>query len=999
MTSRDIRRQFLDFFASKGHKIIPSAPIVAKSDPTLLFINSGMAPLKDFFLGNQTPPAPRVADTQKCLRVSGKHNDLEDVGFDGYHHTMFEMLGNWSFGDYFKKDALAWSWELLTEVYKLPKDRLYVSVFKGDEKEKLPFDQEAFDTWKQFLPEDRILPFGKKENFWEMGDQGPCGPCSEIHVDLRPDAERAAKDGRELVNADDPNVIEIWNNVFMQFNRRADGSLEELPAKSVDTGMGFERLCRAVQGSASNYDTDVFAPLIRFLAAETGIAYEGTYPGVATPPTASSRRRGAEEWLKTDVAMRVVADHLRAVSFTIADGELPSNTGAGYVIRRILRRAVRYAYSFLNIKEPILNRMVPILAEEFHDVFPELKAQLDFVSRVILEEEKSFLKTLERGIVRLQSYIIDSIIEDFSNKVDKIQNSEIQYARGLPLSKYGIDIFFHQVGNIGKGIKIKLIDVDNSDELLIENIDTGPFSYETLIINQRDIFDGLLNKKINEFIFLRSGIKFNFSPEDFSQINPVPGKVAFELFDTFGFPIDLTRLILREYNLTVDEASFERLLNEQKDRSRKDAVKEVGDWQVLSGENAVEFIGYDVLDARESHVVKYRTVVLKGQPQYQLVLDLTPFYPEGGGQVGDTGTMIFGTETIRVLDTKKENDLVIHILEKLPADLSAPVQCQVDPHKRRLTENNHSVTHLLHAALRQVLGTHVQQKGSYLDDRALRFDFAHFQKLTDEEVARIERIVNEKIRQNIPLEEARQLPLEEAKKAGAMMLFGEKYGETVRMITFDPAFSRELCGGCHVRATGQIGFFKITAETAISAGVRRIEALTAEAAEQYVAGLEQEIAAIKNTLKAKDLAKAVSDLQDDNKRLQKEIERLVQEQANSLREGLRSRAGTVNGIKIVAAVLPIHDANAVKNLAVELERELAPAVVALGSVNAGKPSLTIKISDALIKEKGLNAGTMVRELAQKFLQGGGGGQPGFATAGGNDAGRLDAAVEGVRGYL
>ena len=888
MTSRDIRRQFLDFFASKGHKIIPSAPIVAKSDPTLLFINSGMAPLKDFFLGNQTPPAPRVADTQKCLRVSGKHNDLEDVGFDGYHHTMFEMLGNWSFGDYFKKDALAWSWELLTEVYKLPKDRLYVSVFKGDEKEKLPFDQEAFDTWKQFVPEDRILPFGKKENFWEMGDQGPCGPCSEIHIDLRSDEERARKNGRDLVNADDPNVIEIWNNVFMQFNRKADGSLEELPAKSVDTGMGFERLCRAVQGASSNYDTDVFSPLIQFLASYSGIAYTGTYPGVH------------EDWKKTDVAMRVVADHLRAVSFTIADGELPSNTGAGYVIRRILRRAVRYAYSFLNIKEPILYRMCPILADEFHDVFPELKAQQDFVVRVILEEEKSFLRTLESGLKR------------------------------------------------------------------IENLDI--------------------------------------------QNNNISGQQAFELFDTYGFPIDLSRLIAREKGWAVDEDGFEKALNEQKDRSRRDAVKEVGDWTVLSGDNTIEFVGYDVLDTRGSQVVKYRTVVAKGQAQYQIVLDRTPFYPEGGGQVGDTGTMTFGSPTpalptrkgeiIRVVDTKKENDLVIHILEKLPADLSAPVACQVDARKRHLTENNHSATHLLHAALRQVLGSHVQQKGSYLDDKALRFDFAHFQKLTDEELARIEHLVNEKIRQNIVLGEDRRIPIEEAKKAGAMMLFGEKYGETVRMITFDPGYSRELCGGCHVKSTGQIGLFKITAETAVAAGVRRVEAVTADGAEAYISDNLSEVAALKNMLKTKDLAKAVTDLQEENKRLQKEIERLVQEQANALRGDLRQQVQTVGNIRLIAAVLPIGDANAVKTLAFELERELAPAVVAFGSVSPeGKPLLTVKISEDLAKSQGLNAGTIVRELAQQFLKGGGGGQPFFATAGGSDASQLDAAVQAVRGYL
>jgi alanyl-tRNA synthetase len=891
MTSRAIRRQFLDFFASKGHKIIPSAPMVAKSDPTLMFINSGMAPLKDFFLGNETPPSKRIADTQKCLRVSGKHNDLEDVGMDGYHHTMFEMLGNWSFGDYFKKDALAWSWELLTEIYKIPKDRLYVSIFEGNEAEGVPFDQEAFDVWRTMLPEDRILKFGKKENFWEMGDQGPCGPCSEIHVDLRSDAERALIDGKELVNNDDPNVIEVWNNVFMQFNRKADGSLEELPAKSVDTGMGFERLCRAVQGARSNYDTDLWKPLFDFLGKLSGHIYQDVYPGSDSPA------------LKTDIAMRVVADHLRAVSFAIADGQMPDNGGAGYVIRRILRRAVRYYYSVLDIKEPVMYRMAPILAEEFHDVFPELKAQIDFVSKVILEEEKGFLRTLESGLKRFEN-----------------------------------------------------IEVENKT---------------------------------------------------------LGGAQAFELYDTFGFPYDLTALLAKEKGWNVDEAGFKAALQGQKDRSRKDAVKQVGDWMVLhdspsegGGRGEVDFVGYDQLETRKSHVAKYRAVTAKGEVQYQIVLNRTPFYPEGGGQVGDTGWMIFGSEgtgqeRVRVLDTKKENTLIYHIVEKLPEQIDdETVRCEVDESKRRLTEANHSATHLLHAALRSVLGTHVQQKGSYLNEETLRFDFQHFQKLSEEELGEIERIVNRKIRENIALDERRNLPIEEAKTMGAMMLFGEKYGESVRMITFDPDYSRELCGGCHVQHTGQIGYFKITAETAIAAGVRRIEAVTAQGAEQYVVGLEEEIASIKNVLKAKDLTKGIIALQEENKQLQKAIERMVQEQANGLREGLRSRFVDLGGVKFLAEILPIGDANAVKTLAVELERETGQAVIAFGSVSAeGKPSLTIKISDNLVKEKGLNAGTMVRELALKFLKGGGGGQPGFATAGGTDAAGLKDAVEGVKGYL
>jgi alanyl-tRNA synthetase len=878
MTSRQIRRQFLDFFASKGHKIIPSAPMVAKSDPTLMFINSGMAPLKDFFLGNQTPPSKRVADTQKCLRVSGKHNDLEDVGFDGYHHTMFEMLGNWSFGDYFKKEALEWSWELLTEIYKIPKDRLYVSVFAGNEAEGVPFDQEAYDVWRTMLPAERIMRFGKKENFWEMGETGPCGPCSEIHVDLRADEDRLKVDGGILVNADDPNVIEVWNNVFMQFVRKADGSLEELPAKSVDTGMGFERLVRAVQGTSSNYSTDLWKPLFSLLGDLCGHQYQDSYPGTGVADAIS----------KKDIAMRVVADHLRAVSFAIGDGELPSNTGAGYVIRRILRRAVRYYYSFLDMKEPVLYRLFPVLAKEMNDIFPELEAQQEFIVRVLLEEEKSFLRTLELGLKRF-------------------------------------------------------------DNLEVKN-------------------------------------------------NTVAGAQAFELLDTYGFPIDLTRLIAREKGYTVDDAGFEKALAEQKARSRKDAAKQVGDWMVLRDESDVEFIGYDQLETDNSYVTKYRTVTVKDQKQYQIVLNRTPFYPEGGGQVGDTGYIKFGDERVRVLDTKKENNLVMHILENFPENIeSDAVECIVDEKKRRLTERNHSATHLLHAALRQVLGAHVQQKGSYLDDQTLRFDFQHFQKVTDDELARIETIVNQKIRENISLEEARNLPIEEAQKAGAMMLFGEKYGDTVRMITFDPNYSRELCGGCHVRQTGQIGFFKITTETAVAAGVRRIEAVTAAGAEKYVAGLEAEIASIKNVLKAKDLTKGIEALQELTKQQQKTIERMIQEQANSLRDGLRTKVTDRNGANFLAQIIPISDGNAVKNLAVELEREIGNAIIAFGAVSDdGKPSLTIKISDNLVKEKGLNAGTIVREIAQQYLKGGGGGQPGFATAGGTDASGLEEAVKAVQ---
>ncbi len=878
MTSRQIRKQFLDFFAGKDHKIIPSAPLVAKSDPTLLFVNSGMAPLKDFFLGNQKPPHPRIADTQKCLRVSGKHNDLEDVGMDGYHHTLFEMLGNWSFGDYFKAEAIAWSWELLTEVYKLPKDRLYVSIFKGDEADGVPYDTEARNEWLKWVSADRIIEAGKKDNFWEMGDQGPCGPCSEIHIDLRPDAERAKVDGYSLVNTDHPDVIEIWNNVFMQFNRKADRSLEELPAKSVDTGMGFERLCRAVQGTRSNYDTDVFTPLIHFLAEYSGIPYTGTYPGVDS------------DYKKTDVAMRVVADHIRAVSFTVADGELPSNTGAGYVIRRILRRAVRYYYSFLQIKDPIMYRLVPILAQEFGDMFPELSSQTEFISKVVLEEEKSFLRTLESGLKRFDT------------------------------------------------IEVK---------------------------------DGVIS-----------------------------GADAFELYDTYGFPIDLTLLLARERNLSVDEAGFKLALDEQRQRSRADAAKQVGDWMVLHDDAGVEFVGYDQLEVRKARVIKYRTVTAKGKNQYQLVLDRTPFYPEGGGQVGDTGTMTFGQERIAVLDTKKENDLIIHFVDKLPADLNdETVHCIVDEPKRRLTESNHSATHLLHAALRQVLGTHVQQKGSYLNDENLRFDFSHFQKVTDEELERIEAMVNQAIRRSIPLQEDRNLPLEKAREAGAMMLFGEKYGETVRMITFDANYSRELCGGCHVQNTGQIGYFKITGETAVAAGVRRIEAVTGKGAEAYVQGIEKEVNAVRNLLKSKDIYKSVTDLQDQNKQLQRELEQARTEYAIAQAQQLRSHVKSINGTNVIIQRTNITDAQALKAMAFSLSDALGEAVIVLGAVSAeGKPSLTIRITDGLVA-KGLKAGEMVKTLAQTHLKGGGGGQPGFATAGGTDASGLDAALKAVEGLV
>jgi alanyl-tRNA synthetase len=874
MTSHEIRQAFLDFFKSKQHKIVPSAPLVLKNDPTLMFTNSGMVQFKDFFLGNGTPPASRIADTQKCLRVSGKHNDLEDVGFDGTHHTMFEMLGNWSFGDYFKEEAIAWSWELLTEVLGLQPDRLYATVFGGDDKEGLDADEEARNIWRKYLPDNHILDGSKKDNFWEMGAQGPCGPCSEIHYDFRPDAERAKTLGEYLVNQDDPSVVEIWNNVFMQFERKADGSLVPLPAKHVDTGMGFERLCMVLQGKRYTYDTDVFTPFIRFIEQVSGKKYSGSY----------------ERNAKTDVAMRVVADHIRAVAFTIADGQLPASGGAGYVIRRILRRAVRYYYSFLDIKEPFLNALVPLLADEFAHVFPELKAQQDFVQKVILEEERSFLRTLENGLKRLDT------------------------------------------------VEAK---------------------------------DGVIS-----------------------------GESAFDLFDTFGFPIDLTELIAREKGLTVDIEGFEKALQIQKNRSKADAEKQVGDWIVLDEKGTVAFVGYDTLQVADAKVLKYRAVKDKKGLQYQIVLNQTPFYAESGGQVGDTGYLDFDGEHIEVLDTKKENDLIIHIVNKVPMHIGAEqVRAQVDATKRLATSQNHSATHLMHAALHRILGQHAVQKGQNVDNERLRFDFSHFQAVTKEELAQIEQLVNQKIRENIPLEEVRDMPIEAARQSGAMMLFGEKYGEQVRVITFDKNFSRELCGGTHVQATGEIGLFKIVTESAVAAGVRRIEAITADAAEQFLTEELAELNAIRELFKnPKEPAKRVADLQEENRRLQKQIEAMLLDQAANLQQELRQEFVQQNGFQLLIKRLPLTDANVVKTLAYNLEKEIGNAVIIFGTVSNEKPQLTIRISDELVQSKGLNAGTLIRELA-KEIKGGGGGQAFFATAGGSDANALDAALAKAKDLL
>lgn len=870
MTSREIRQAFLDFFKSKGHQIVPSAPVVVKNDPTLMFTNAGMNQFKDLFLGEAAIKYPRVADTQRCLRVSGKHNDLEEVGIDTYHHTLFEMLGNWSFGDYFKKEAIEWAWELLTEVFKLDKTRLYVTIFEGDATEGLQRDLEAFDLWKALIAEDRILLGNKKDNFWEMGDTGPCGPCSEIHYDMRSDEERAKVPGQELVNADDPQVIEIWNLVFMQFNRLKDKSLKSLPAKHVDTGMGFERLVRCIQGKTSNYDTDVFQPLIQYIATKSGIVY------------------GTDQ--KTDIAMRVLSDHIRAVSFAIADGQLPSNNKAGYVIRRILRRAVRYAYTFLNFKSPFIHELVPVLAEQFKGVFDELYSQQDFVEKVVLEEEVSFLRTLTTGIQRFENYVADQ------NRID--------------------------------------------------------------------------------------------------------GNFAFELFDTYGFPIDLTELLAREQGLTVDMHGFEQALLAQKERSRAATAIDTSDWVLVSENQDTEFVGYDALTS-QTEIVKYRKVSAKGKEQFQLVLSVTPFYAEGGGQVGDTGYIrsLETSEKIEIVDTKKENGLIIHFVNQLPSVLTGDFEAVVDLSKRRDTEANHSATHLLHAALKQVLGDHVNQKGSLVSPDMLRFDVSHFAKMSYEEIKQVEDIVNTKIRENIPLKEERNVPYQKAIESGVTALFGEKYGDHVRVITFDDQYSKELCGGTHVRATGQIGFFKIVSESAVAAGVRRIEAITGTKAQQVIREYFELVDNMKGMLNnPKDFVSALSKVIDENSALRKEIERNIVEKSMKMREELQSKFERIGDINFLSMVVDLPNADAVKTLAYALKGAVDRLFLVLGADFDGKPSLTVMISDDLAKEKSLNAGNIVRELA-KEIQGGGGGQPFFATAGGKNSAGLPKAIERAREFV
>ena len=892
MTAKEIRQAYLKFFESKQHHIVASAPIVVKNDPTLMFTNAGMNQFKDLFLGEATIKYPRITDSQRCLRVSGKHNDLEEVGIDTYHHTMFEMLGNWSFGDYFKKEAIAWSWELLTEVYGIPKEQLYVSIFEGDPNEGLERDTEAYELWKQYVPEDRIILGNKKDNFWEMGDTGPCGPCSEIHVDCRPINERNEVSGKSLVNADHPQVIEIWNNVFMQFNRLKDGTLQPLPSKHVDTGMGFERLVRVLQQKSSNYDTDVFQPLIAFISQHSGIAY------------------GSDE--KTDIAMRVMADHIRAISFVIADGQLPSNNKAGYVIRRILRRAVRYAYTFLNLKDPFLHKLVPVLAEQFKGVFDELYLQQEFVQKVVMEEEISFLRTLSTGIQRFEAYT----------------------------RKQGEHLMLENAIEPEKGF-------------------TDPWVYSILK-------DQMI----------------------------ITGEFAFELQDTYGFPIDLTDLMAREQKWIVDMDGYNKELLKQKDRSRAATAIDTGDWILVHPDLEVEFVGYDDFES-ETKIIKYRKVVAKGKEQYQIVLSKTPFYAESGGQVGDTGRLEDHSRLffVEINDTKKENGVIVHYTDTLPEDLDGQFWAVIDEDKRLLSQDNHTATHLLHAALKKVLGNHVNQKGSLVNPDYLRFDFSHFEKISEEDLSRIEHLVNQKVRENIPLKEQRYVPYDQAISSGVTALFGEKYGDLVRIITFDDHYSKELCGGTHVQATGQIGYFKIISEGGVAAGVRRIEAITADKAEAFVLAQNKELTELKALLKGnKDLISAVTSLLEENAKLKKDADKALLEHSSNLKHEIVHHMKTINGVNVIAKHVDLPSIEAVKTLAFSIKDLVDDLLLVFTTLIDDKPGITVMLSEGLVKEKGLNASNIVRELA-KDIQGGGGGQPFYATAGGKNKDGLKLVLE------
>jgi alanyl-tRNA synthetase len=925
MNSGEIRQKFLDFFASKGHVIVPSAPIVVKNDPTLMFTNAGMNQFKDYFLGNKPAPNKRVVDTQKCLRVSGKHNDLEEVGVDTYHHTMFEMLGNWSFGDYFKKEAIEWSWELLTKVYGLDKSRLYVTIFEGDEKEGLPRDEEACNEWKKWVSEDRIIMGNKKDNFWEMGDTGPCGPCTEIHYDGRPGANN---DGHALVNNDETGVVmEIWNNVFIQFNRLKDGTLESLPDKHVDTGMGLERLVKVVQGKSSNYDTDVFTGII----AEAGKKVNKVY------------KAGDD---KESIAFRVIADHIRAIAFTIADGQLPSNTGAGYVIRRILRRAVRYYVSYLGYNQPLLYQLIPVLSKQFDNVFPELIKQADFVAKVVKEEEESFLKTLEAGIKLFNS----SVLETFNSNLQKM---------------------------VPAATSAEVI------ERLRESLARSLAPLQDVIREE--------GKRLQE--------QLNVSPESLKKaLGEVNGQLAFKLQDTYGFPLDLTKLLAKEMDIDVDDAGFKEAMQQQKQRSRAATAVDTEDWVVLDDYARNEFIGYDELESR-TKVVKYRKTKAKGKEGYQLVLEVTPFYAESGGQVGDTGELIINNEKLKITDTKKDNDLIIHFTDSIPADLSGEVIARVDAIKRQHTELHHSATHLVHAALRKVLGTRVAQKGSLVNDEYLRFDFSHFAKVTDEETATIETIVNKKIRDNIPVV-IKEMPKDEAMKLGAMALFGEKYGEVVRVVIIDPTYSVELCGGTHVGSTGELGYFKITHETAVAAGVRRIEAVCGGAAENYINSKLGELNSVKEQFKnPKDLLKTVESTLAENSSLKKQLDNLENRMLVGVRNELLQKDEIINGITFIGDIVEVSNPDALKKLCFDLKNNLNNYLVVLCANIGGKPSVAIGIDEKTVTAKGLDAGKIIKEQVAPLIKGGGGGQKTLATAGGQDASNLKKVIDTIKNLL
>ena len=867
MNSKEIRNKFFDFFKQKNHKIVPSAPMVIKDDPSLLFTNAGMNQFKSFFLGDAKPSDNRIANTQKCLRVSGKHNDLEEVGVDTYHHTMFEMLGNWSFGDYFKNEAIEWSWELLTDVYKLNPDQIYVTIFGGDEKDGLDSDREAYEIWKKIIDENRILACDKQDNFWEMGSAGPCGPCSEIHVDLRDEAERKKIPGAELVNKDHPQVIEAWNLVFMEYNRKADGSLVPLKNKHIDTGMGLERLCMIIQNKKSNYDTDVFMPLIKKVEQISGLSY-------------NSKTKNSEI---VDTAIRVVVDHIRAISFSIADGQLPSSNGAGYVIRRILRRAVRYGYQDLQLKEPFLHELVSVLSEEFSDVFPELEKQKTFIEKVVLEEESSFYRTLDQGLKR-----IDQVCAQLLDKKEK----------------------------------------------------------------------------------------------------QISGAVVFELYDRFGFPVDLTSLIAKRNGMTIDENGFKTALNLQKQRSKSAAESEKSDWEIILKDDKEEFVGYDYLES-DIKITRYREVIEKGKKSYQLVFNYTPFYPEGGGQVGDVGTIDNGDQKVKILDTKKENDLILHISSELPKNISASFKALVDQSRRDLISNNHTATHLLHQALREILGKHVEQKGSLVNDEYLRFDFSHFEKVSEDQLLKIEALVNKRIRMNIPLEEKRSMPLSKAKELGAMMLFGEKYGDVVRVIKFGESI--ELCGGIHVPTTSHIGNFKIISESSIAAGVRRVEAVTSLSADKYYNDQLEIVKKISQLLKSPDNpVKAIKELLDQNSVFQKKIDELNKEKSGSLIDELINDKQEINGVNFIARKVDL-DNSLIKDLAFKLKNKIDNLYLVLGTEKNEKALLTVMISENLVKQKNLHAGKIVNELAIE-IGGRGGGQPFFATAGGKDVKGIEKAL-------